>query len=460
MGASNYEIGLLTTIVLLAQMMQMPGMALTKLLRRRRAIVVVTAVSSRLIWVMIIIAPVLFAQRGFTYVLMWYILACVIGAVGVPPWNSLLRDSVPEEQRGRLLARRLAWGTALALFFTLAGGWFIDWWKVRFPAAQLYGYSLLFLFGLVFGLGSAIAMLRVPEPTLVDQDEGSLFKQMGKPLGDHNFRQLLWFIGVWSFAVNMAAPFFVVYMLEHLKVSLFMVTLCTVTSQLANILFLNLWTRLTERFSNKPVLGVSGFLFVVAILAWIFLPDEGRHWATLPLLFAIHALSGMSVAGVSIASTNIAFKLSPRGEGHVFLTVFGLVAAITGCIAPLIGGTLADFYETRSLSLVTQWASPHADVALQLVNIAQFDFVFIIAFILGLYSLQRLTLVHETGAAPEKVVYDQLMQEMTAPLRTLSSVVTVRRIAFLPLQAVSRTLDKVRSLDETSPADDPRPPAP
>ncbi len=445
LGATNYEIGLLTTIALLAQFAQLGGLALIKTFRKRRGIMVLSAGISRFLWVLIILTPLLFRGRGFTAVLMWLIALSAIGAMGVPSWNSLFRDLVPDERRGRCLSRRLAWGTGLALVLTLAGGWFVDWWQIQFPAeGAIVAYSIIFALGLAFGIHGLVLLARLPEPQLHDTSGESIFASLLKPLRDKNFRHLLWFIGIWSFGVNMAAPFFIVYMLKRLGLPLFWVTTLTVLSQLSNILFLNIWVRLSNRFSNKSVLGVSGFLFLLAILGWTFTTMPDRYSLTVPFLIAIHVLSGMSVAGVSISSSNIALKLSPKGQAHAFMTVFGLAASVTGAFAPLIGGTLGDVFELRQLSIPILWSSPEAEMAIQAISLQGLDFVFLLAFILGLYSLQRLRSVTEEGEASEREVMDELIQEMATPLRSLSTVAGVRRLMYLPLAAVGKTVARVR----------------
>jgi hypothetical protein len=128
-GASNYEIGTLATIGLLSQLMQLPGLALTNYFPKRRAIVTVLAGVSRLLWLFIILIPLLFfkrgvtsqpVDRGVTFLLQWFMISALVGAAAGPAWNSLLRDIVPKDRFGSIFAQRMAWGTALALAFTLA----------------------------------------------------------------------------------------------------------------------------------------------------------------------------------------------------------------------------------------------------------------------------------------------------------------------------------------------------
>jgi MFS family permease len=445
LGASNYEIGLLTTIAFLSQFMQLVGLALLKRFPRRRAVAVLAAGAARLIWIFIILTPFLFAGRGMTFLLQWLIVSAVIGAIAAPAWNSLLRDIVPEQVRGRVFSRRIAFGTGLALILTLGGGYFIDLWKATFPDAVLYGYACLFTLGLILGLGGVFAMSRLPEPAMEVADDQSLFQLVAMPLRDSNFRRVLSFMLLWSLAVNMAAPFFIVYMLERIGLSIFMVTVLTVTSQLTNIVFLGIWGRLADRFSNKSVLASSGLLYLLAIMAWCFTTMPERYVLTMPLLFMIQIVSGMAVAGVSISSGNVALKLSPAGNAHGYMTVFGLAAAITGGIAPLLGGLLADFFALRQFTLSLNWSSPGSAVSVSALNLKALDFVFLLAFGVGLYALHRLGSVKEEGTVTEREVMDELLNEIASPIRTFSSVAGLRRIASRPFQSIARIATRNRS---------------
>jgi len=231
-----------------------------------------------------------------------------------------------------------------------------------------------------------------------------------------------------------------VYLLDRIKLPLSTVTLLVVTSQLTNLVFFRIWGTLADRYSNKSVLRVSGPLFLVAILLWTFTTLPDRHMLTVPLLFAIHVLSGMSAAGVSLASANIALKLSPQGQAHSYMTVYGLAGAATGAIAPMLGGVFADFFATRELSIQLNWG--HADQALSVyaLNLKALDFLFLITFILGLFSLRFLRKVAEQGEVGDKVIRQELLNETFATVRTVGTVPGIRYLIAGPVSAVHRLL--------------------
>ena len=59
-----------------------------------------------------------------------------------------------------------------------------------------------------------------------------------------------------------------------------------------------------------------------------------------------------------------------------------------------------------------------------------------IAFVVGLYSLHRLTKVKEEGEVDREEVWDELISGMTGPLRHVSLGGGMRRLAFMPLSAI------------------------
>jgi len=80
----------------------------------------------------------------------------------------------------------------------------------------------------------------MPEPTMTSPvgPQPSLFSTLSAPLKDRNFRHLLKFLFLWGLALNLAIPFFAVYMLQRLGLSLSAVLALSVLSQASNILFL------------------------------------------------------------------------------------------------------------------------------------------------------------------------------------------------------------------------------
>ena len=87
-----------------------------------------------------------------------------------------------------------------------------------------------------------------------------------EPLRDRNFRRLFRFLVMWNFALNLAVPFFAVYMLTRLGLPLPMVIGFTVLSQITNVLFARVWGAMADRMGSKTVMSLSASLYLLVII--------------------------------------------------------------------------------------------------------------------------------------------------------------------------------------------------
>jgi MFS family permease len=208
-----------------------------------------------------------------------------------------------------------------------------------------------------------------------------------------------------------------------------------------NVLFFRVWGRLADRFTNKPVLGVSGFLFVLTIIVWPFTTMPNRYFLTIPLIVLIHVLGGISTAGMAIAGGNIALKLAPYGRATSYLAVNGLICGLAATLAPAIAGFTADWFETRQAKITLSWISASGHLDLPAVYLEGLDFLFVISFLLGLHALHHLLAVREEGEVEENLVVTELVAEMRQKLKSVSSVGGLRHLTAFPY---SRLMDALR----------------
>jgi MFS family permease len=151
-------------------------------------------------------------------------------------------------------------------------------------------------------------------------------------------------------------------------------------------------------------------------------------WQIVYLVF-LHFYMGGAVAGVTLATTNIALKLSPKGSATAYVATSAFASAFAAGIAPILGGLFADFFAARRFDLLIRWTSPEGVVLLSPLKLSNWDFYFIIAAVLGLYAIHRLSLVEETGEIERREMVQQLLHQTR---RNLSTVAGLRAITELP----------------------------
>jgi hypothetical protein len=148
---------------------------------------------------------------------------------------------------------------------------------------------------------------------------------------------------------------------------------------------------------------------------------------TQPLLVVIHVLAGISTAGVTLCTTNIALKASPRGKATAYLAVNALVGGLAATAAPVLAGLAADAVAAARWSF-----------APESLRLRGLDFVFLFSVVVGLVALTRLRSVTEEGEIEERIPFARFWVESWKVVARVSSVGGLRRLTFFPYVLLRR----------------------
>src|SRR5258708_8861955 len=337
LGAGPLTMGIVGGVPFFSRLAQIPAIVLIERLRERRRIAIIAATGSRTVVLGLAFIPFIDdRQLALAFLVLGCMVIATLGAVGACAWNSCMHDLLPKEQRGRIFSRRLFWATGFALAAGLGSGLVIDHWP---SGSRLYAYSVLFGAGAIAGFLSSFWLSRVPEPPMRQEGERPpLIEMLSAPLRDPGFRPLLVFNGLWNFASNLTAPFFAVYFMQQLGLALGTVVGLWAGSQLANMLTLQVWGRLSDRLSNRAILAVGAPVYLGAILALPFAALPAPHALTVPVLGVIHIVMGTATAAIGLAAGNIGLQSSPVRRATEHLATMGLVGSRGPGVAPLLGG--------------------------------------------------------------------------------------------------------------------------
>jgi len=433
LNASNFVIGVIAAIPAITQLVQIPAIYIIERMQNRKIVTLVTAALGRLPLLLIALAPFIAApQQALLIIIAALAVHTGISSIGGCSFNSWMRDLVPEDKLGQFFSRRMKLSLGIGLLLSLfAGGW-IDWWQKAPKESGMVGFSALFVLGFILGMTGVYFLSRIIEPRMIPSPAPFL-PTLLQPFKSGNFRRLIVFSGAWTFAVNLAAPFFTVYLLKWLGLDMSAVVMLSILSQTVNFFFVRLWGNWADRYSNKAVLAVGCPLFLAAVLAWTFTTMPGKHFFTIPLLIMIHAVMGLANAGISVASGNLGLKLAPKGQATAYLVANSMVMSVMATLAPILGGLFADFFASRELDILIRWKSPGGELSIGALSFSHWDFFFVSAFFIGLYALHRLSLVEEEGEVDDRFVRDELADVLLQPIRGLSSVAGIFQLLSVPL---------------------------
>ncbi|HEY9489323.1 MAG TPA: MFS transporter [Chryseosolibacter sp.] len=417
LGASNFQIGLLASLPMFTNIFQLLSIWLVRRTENRRLVTVITSILARIPLVIIGIAAFYMpAGNGINTLLFFLFFYYLFGSIAGPSWNSWMKDLVPEKNLGAYFAKRTSYTQSLNVVLSLILAFTVDFVKTDFPQLELKAYATMFIGGGIIGIIGAFVLSKVQEPVSLMSEE-NLFKLFKRPLRDGNFQRLLVFNSAWTFALSIATPFFTVFMMQSLELSLSYIIGLTILSQVAGILTVRKWGALADRYSNKTIIAISGPLYISCMIAWCFVGIYTRFDANMILLILIHVLSGVSTAGVNLTITNMGLKLAPKEHAIVYLSARNMILSVSGAIAPLIGGVLADYFTDRSLTINAEWISPSFAKTFFLVSLHEWNFLFLIGAFLALLSLEFLVYLKEVGEVERELVVRIMRRSVRSSLK-------------------------------------------
>jgi MFS family permease len=404
LGASNFQIGLLAALPTLTNIFQLIAIWLVQRYNNRRAIAVISNVLARFPLLVIGSLPFLFSTGTSIQVLIFLLFFhYFFGSVAGASWNSWMKDLVPEEKLGSYFSHRTRLTQTLNVVFSLLLALALDHVKKYYPQQELVAYSVMFISGGLLGILGSYVLSKTPEPKSYLPKE-NLVKLFARPLRDKNFRKLLFFNSAWTFALNLATPFFIVYMMNSFHLPLSYIIGLGLLNQLAGIFAVKIWGNYSDKFSNKTIIRIAAPMYIASIIAWSFVGLSGNFVVSLCFIGLINVTTGIASSGVNLAITNIGIKLSPKDEAIVYLSARNMIVAFVSALGPLVGGLLADSFAKKDFA----WTIHVKTYNVHLLHLHDFGFLFVIGGLLAIAALRTIRRVEEEGEVAKDLAVGEL----------------------------------------------------
>jgi MFS family permease len=298
-GASNFQVGIFTAIpqLCLAFSQFLSIFIIERLMIRKKIIFPAAAIQAIVMGVIFLellskdFSPVLFIALGAAYYTM-------IGLI-IPAWNSLLGDLTYNENRGEYFGKRNGLAQLVAFIGLFIAGLTIQHYDASGNALKgfiiIIGIAFLSRF---FSLFFFVQHYDVPYKKV----EGSYFSfwDFIRRSPKSNFAHFVYFIGAMSFAVQIAAPFFAIYMLKELEFSYLKYIFQVGTFVATQFISMRFWGPYADRFGNRLVLKITGAIIPLIPVLWLFSSNYNY------LLF-LQMLSGIIWGGWALSTGNFVF---------------------------------------------------------------------------------------------------------------------------------------------------------
>lgn len=362
LGATAVQIGMLSSIPMLVNLLQPLGAYFSERTNSRHSYCLWTHGAARFVWLFLAIA-IGVASWGWgdlqnhqlvVLTLLIILASHVLTALGSASWLSWMAMLVPRQLRGRYFGIRNSVSSFTKLLCVPLAGIIVSF----YPGGAIQGYGFVLLLGLIAGVASLTCQFLKADinpqahnysevknfsknkASEITNQTNQLFTQTPSIWKDSNFLIFLAYFGLWMFAFNLSTPFFNLYMLDTLDLDVSWVTVYGSFQAGAGMLMLILWGKLADKVGNRAILFLVGILVAIIPIFWVAIGvDSLSIWLWLPLL---HILIGGTTAAIELCSNNIQIGIAPVRMQSVYFATAAAVAGGSGAIGTTIGGFLAE----------------------------------------------------------------------------------------------------------------------
>ena len=445
LGATNVQIGILAALPSFSSIFQLVAIRLLQKYNNRRAIAVICSICARLPLLVIGLLPLIFSKGTSIEVLIFLLFFYYFfGSVAGANWNSWMKDLVPERKLGTYFSTRTRLTQTMNVVLSLLIALSLDYIKRVHPALELKTYAIMFIGGGIIGLFSVWLLSKTPEPVSYLPKENML-KLFKRPLKDKNYRKLLIFNSFWSFSLNIATPFFTVFMLKTLNLPLSYIIAFGIMGQVSGIFAVRLWGKHSDKYSNKTIIKIAAPLYILCILSWPFAAMAPSFIFTVLIVAVINIISGIATSGINLSIGNIGLKLASKNEAIVYLTVKNMVVACFASLGPIVGGLLADYFSNRSFVWNFQWQGPRGISVIPLLELHNLGFLFIIGGVLAFIALKSLRYITEQGEISKYQAIDEIKTDFKVEFKNRIKREAILSLLYSPLHFHNLVQKKIKS---------------
>jgi len=325
-GATSAQVGWFSALTsLAAAVCLLPGALLVERIGHAKDVTVwFGGLGARILLLALALLPFGFSGQTLIWILIGVgVVRALVGNLAFPAWMSLTGSIVPIEGRGRYFgSRNLVMGIA-AMALTYLMGEFIT------LMGSPYGYQIALVLSFATGMVSTYFFARIKEPRVETASPNSmtisltgLWQELrAAPM----FLPLCAAAALWNFALNIAGPFFNVYMAQDLKFTAAMIGVTSVATSITRLITQPKMGELSDRWGPGRVQMVFMFLIPILPFTWIFIT---QLWQ----IVALNLLGGILWGAFELSSFNFLLQTMPETQRARYSALYQIVvsAALAG----------------------------------------------------------------------------------------------------------------------------------
>ncbi|MEA3329493.1 MAG: MFS transporter [Nanoarchaeota archaeon] len=348
LNANNAHIGMLSSLGgILGPISQIFGSRLIEKFERKKIVLLFVALQASM-WLMFILAGLLFLKSFFPeyiipFLITVYISYIVLGSVASPSWFSMMGDVVPEKIRGKYFSRRNKINGGISLAVTLLAALWLD--HLGKTNLVIIGFISLFAIS-AFGRFMSAYYFTKHSPPKLKLEKGYYFSffQFIKKAPFNNFGRFAIFVALITLTMNIAGPFYAVYMLKELQFSYVWFTIINMSAGIVSISFIPFWGHFADKYGNRELLRITSMALPFLPLLWIFSPSP------IYLILVPQLLGGLAWGGFNLAASNFIYDAVTSQRRGIVVAYYSMLNGFGVFIGAGIGAVLAQYVNLKFIN--------------------------------------------------------------------------------------------------------------
>lgn len=329
LGASNFQIGLISSITtLLSVVAQLVSLPILLSFRKKLMVHTIFDAIGALLFI-----PIAFVKNP-NQLILFLTLQAFFFSFPAQVWNEFQVRIFPHRRRGTEVGILNKIGGVGAFFAYLIAGYVI----------RKFGFiPYLFFAAAFFGITRNIVLMRIKESSLFSRRSfKSVIKEIlsFKIFRNLKFRKLLLASFFFNFAVSIGAPMFSVYLIKNLGADSVQLSIVSTISLLVSITFSEAWGRVADFIGRREVI-IAG-LPLIALFPLFYLISTNMLDV---YIFTFIAQIGWVAFNIAMFSYLADIG---RDSPQIYFTFFNSISSISAIFGSMMSGYFADIMGIKS----------------------------------------------------------------------------------------------------------------
>ncbi len=335
LGIPNFWIGLYVVLDTITNVIQIFAAPIFSRIGQSKKVVLINYSIYRIASVSFAFIPLLSQDINIRTILFFIpaIIYAITGELGYITFVNWRMSLLKNEDRGKFSSTKNAFKNTIIVLFSFLMGILLDNFKAN--GNELGGFSILFF--IVFVIATIDIILRIftykPE---IKQEKVNLKESISKPIKDKSFKKILFFCGLYRFAIGIGMIYLNVYILRYLNVNYLYYSILNMIISLSEAVFGLYWAKKITNRNWKKILIPMSILYIASFILLLILKEN----ILIYILPIIYILLGCGHSAYDLYDNIAIYENSLNGYETSYVTFERFIEGIVTAFIPILTGTL------------------------------------------------------------------------------------------------------------------------